>query len=377
MKRSPLFWPSVVLLLGLAGYGGAAIIQAIIPQAVPTPNKTGTNGTIFQLAKSTTPGAAGAAICDDGTGLTTTSGCTANAATSTTPVTVNTNTTSDQQLMELSLSAGYLNSLGRPFDFFGAGVYTTQVAQTPTLTLKIKLCTVSGCGSGTVVTLVNIVTTATVASITNNNWNLRAVAVTAATGATGNLEIHGPAIVDLGATTATADSVFSDTNTAVSGNIDLTAALFVDWTVAFSTNTATANIFTQREGAVSPGGSTTSAGTAIHSIGAIFDGGGSAMTAGKTVYFTVPYSCSIQAWNITVDTGTATIDVWKIATGTAIPTVANTITASATPAISSGTAVHSTTLTGWTTSVSANDIFGVNLKTVASATEASLVMQCQ
>lgn len=118
-------------------------------------------------------------------------------------------------------------------------------------------------------------------------------------------------------------------------------------------------------------------GTVIHSIGATFDGGGSAMTAGKTVYVTVPFSCTIQAWNITVDTGTATIDVWKIATGTAIPTVSNTITASATPAIASGTAIHSTSLTGWTTSVSANDIFGINLKVVSSATQASLVIQCQ
>lgn len=44
--------------------------------------------------------------------------------------------------------------------------------------------------------------------------------------------------------------------------------------------------------------------------------------------------------------------------------------------ISSGTALHSTTLTGWTTSVSANDIFGVDINAVASATKASLVLQC-
>lgn len=118
-------------------------------------------------------------------------------------------------------------------------------------------------------------------------------------------------------------------------------------------------------------------GSSVHSIGATMDGGGSAMTSGKTVYFTVPYACTIRAWNITVDTGTVTFDVWKIASGTAIPTIANTITAAALPAISSGTAVHSTTLTGWTTAVSANDIFGINLNAVSGATQASLVMQCQ
>lgn len=175
-----------------------------------------------------------------------------SSVTSTTPVTVNTNSTSDQQLIELSLGAGYFNSSKQPFLFDGAGVYTTQTAQTPTITLKIKLCTVSGCGSGTVVTLISIVSTATIAAVTNNNWNLAILGYTATTGATGNLEIHGPLAVDLGALTTTADSVFVDTNTAVSGNIDLTAALFVDFTIAFSTNAVTANTFTQRSGGVMP-----------------------------------------------------------------------------------------------------------------------------
>ena len=118
-------------------------------------------------------------------------------------------------------------------------------------------------------------------------------------------------------------------------------------------------------------------GTQIHAFGASFGGAGTALTSPITVYTTVPYSCTIQAWNITVDAGTATVDIWKVATGTAIPTVANTITASATPAISTGTAIHSTTLTGWTTSVAANDIFGFNLKVVSTATYVNLAVQCQ
>jgi hypothetical protein len=114
----------------------------------------------------------------------------------------------------------------------------------------------------------------------------------------------------------------------------------------------------------------------IRSIGGGFDGSGSALTAAAVTYFISPFACTIAAWNITVDTGTITFDVWKIATGTAIPTIANTITASALPAISTGTAIHSTTLTAWTTSVSANDVFAVQINTVATATKASLVLQC-
>jgi hypothetical protein len=116
----------------------------------------------------------------------------------------------------------------------------------------------------------------------------------------------------------------------------------------------------------------------IRDFGTSFgDTQGPALTSGSVVYFTVPYACTIQAWNISVDGGTATLDIWKIATGTAIPTVTNTITASALPAISSGTSIHSTTLTGWTTSVSANDIFGLQLKTVATAKYVELDIQCQ
>lgn len=118
----------------------------------------------------------------------------------------------------------------------------------------------------------------------------------------------------------------------------------------------------------------------VRSFGGSFDGGGTALSAGKTTYVTVPFACTIAAWNILVDTGTATVDVWKLATGTAIPTVANTITAAAVPAISVGTAIHSTTLTGWcgtgTCLIAANDIIGVNLKVVASATFLNMVVEC-
>lgn len=117
--------------------------------------------------------------------------------------------------------------------------------------------------------------------------------------------------------------------------------------------------------------------TKVRSFGTTFgDTGGSALTSGSVVYFTIPYTCTISAWNATVDAGTVTFDIWKIATGTAIPTVTNTITASALPAISTGTALHSTTLTGWTTSVSANDIVGIQLKTVATAKYAELDVEC-
>jgi hypothetical protein len=153
----------------------------------------------------------------------------------------------DQNLIQLSLSAGYLNSL-KSFSIDGSGIYSSTAASTPALTIKAKLCTVSGCGSGTVVALFNIVTTAlNTTALTNATWNLTGMCVTNATGATGNLVCHGkPGLtLDTGATLSAPDTVFADTNTATLANIDLTAALFLQFTVAQSVVGAS-NSYTQQ-----------------------------------------------------------------------------------------------------------------------------------
>lgn len=253
--------------------GGSASPTAV---AMPTSGTNGCAGTSDALKYNTTTHALGCNTITAGGG-------TGTSVTSITPVTVTANTTSDQSLMELALSAGYLNSAKQPFLFNGAGVYTTPVGQTPTLTFKIKLCTISGCGSGTVVTLVSIVSTATLASSTNNNWNFSIMGYTATAGASGNLEIHGPLSVDLGALTTTADSIFNDVNTAVSGNIDLTAALFVDFTVATSTGSAS-NSITQRQGGIMPFAATAAPVTSVfNQTGAVGNLSGDCTTSNSLV----------------------------------------------------------------------------------------------
>jgi len=122
---------------------------------------------------------------------------------------------------------------------------------------------------------------------------------------------------------------------------------------------------------------TATATTVSHAVGYVFDGGGSPLTAGAVGYLTVPFACTLQAWNITADTGTATIKVWKVASGTAIPTASNSIN-TAGVGISSGTAVHSTTLSDFsTTSITKNDLLGIDLFAVSGATKVSFVLECQ
>ncbi|MGI8959271.1 MAG: hypothetical protein ACR2IV_05845 [Bryobacteraceae bacterium] len=116
----------------------------------------------------------------------------------------------------------------------------------------------------------------------------------------------------------------------------------------------------------------------VRSIGVLFDGDSSAIVSGKTVYFAVPFGCTIQGWDMTIDAGAASIDIWKRGNDSSNPTYLNSITASNTPAITQGYHVHSTNLAGWSTSVSPYDDFGFYLKFASGGvTQASLVLQCQ
>ena len=113
------------------------------------------------------------------------------------------------------------------------------------------------------------------------------------------------------------------------------------------------------------------------SFGGSFDGGGSALVPGTTVPIAIPFSCTISAWSISVDTGTATFDLWKIATGTALPTVSNTIT-STKPAIASNTHIRDTSPSGEFSSldVTGGDVLIVKLDAVSSATKANITVEC-
>jgi len=108
-------------------------------------------------------------------------------------------------------------------------------------------------------------------------------------------------------------------------------------------------------------------------------GNTSALTAASTTtsYLTVPFACTINAYNLAIDAGTITVKWWKVATGTAIPTSGNSINTSGV-GISSGTAIHSTTLSDFTTTtVSANDIMAMNVTVVATAKAVNGVLSCQ
>ncbi len=110
-------------------------------------------------------------------------------------------------------------------------------------------------------------------------------------------------------------------------------------------------------------------------FGITFDGQGSVVLANTKCYFRMPTTGTISGWSIVADgtNPTCTIDVWKIASGTALPTVADTIMGTK-PALALGNAIKSTTLTGWTTSFDADDIFCINIDACTAATKINFII---
>ncbi len=108
-----------------------------------------------------------------------------------------------------------------------------------------------------------------------------------------------------------------------------------------------------------------------------FDGGGSALTSGKLIYLSnIPYGGTISGNTILADEScSATVDVWMTTYSGAPPTVANTITASDLPTLSSQQKNNDTTLTGWTTSITAGNTMIAKLVTNSGCQFISLTLQ--
>ena len=70
-----------------------------------------------------------------------------------------------------------------------------------------------------------------------------------------------------------------------------------------------------------------------------------------------------------VTSGSIVIDIWKDTLANYPPTVADTITASAKPTLASATKSEDTTLTGWTTALTAGDVLGFKVDSASGVTQ--------
>jgi hypothetical protein len=108
-------------------------------------------------------------------------------------------------------------------------------------------------------------------------------------------------------------------------------------------------------------------------IQVIIGSGQATITTGVKGYLEIPFACTITAVRALADqSGSIVVDIWKDTYANYPPTDADTITASAPVTISSATKSQDTTLTGWTTSISAGDILGFNVDSITTCTQVTV-----
>lgn len=104
-------------------------------------------------------------------------------------------------------------------------------------------------------------------------------------------------------------------------------------------------------------------------IGIVVDGGGSALTTGLKGFKSSPWTGIITGVRLLADqSGSIVFDIWKDTYANFPPTIADTITAAAKPTITTAVKSEDTTLTGWTTAVTAGDVFGFNIDSITTIT---------
>src|ERR1035437_4154779 len=112
----------------------------------------------------------------------------------------------------------------------------------------------------------------------------------------------------------------------------------------------------------------------------IIDGAGSGLTTGVNGYLGGDFAGTIQGNTLLADqSGSVVVDIWKCTyanfdASVTHPVAADKITASAPPTISTASKSTDTTLTGWTTTFAAGDVFGFNVNSCTAITKVTLAL---
>jgi hypothetical protein len=107
-------------------------------------------------------------------------------------------------------------------------------------------------------------------------------------------------------------------------------------------------------------------------IGVSVDGGASTPLTGSKGFVKVPYACTVTGWTILADqSGSCAFDVKRAVNIAGLGSTSSIVSASP-PTLSAATGVDSTTLTGWTTALSAGDYLEFVLNSVSTIKRALL-----
>lgn len=108
----------------------------------------------------------------------------------------------------------------------------------------------------------------------------------------------------------------------------------------------------------------------------VIDGAGSAITTGQKGHLEIPFACTInQVTSLADVSGSIVVDIWKDTYANFAPTDADSITASAPPTITSAQKSQDSTLTGWTTSITAGDVLAFNVDSCTTITRLTISLK--
>lgn len=108
----------------------------------------------------------------------------------------------------------------------------------------------------------------------------------------------------------------------------------------------------------------------------VIDGGGSAITTGVKGDLVVDFACAISGATALADqSGSIVIDIWKDTYANFPPVDADSITASAPVTITTATKSQDSTLTGWTTAISAGDILRFNVDSITTIQRVTIALK--
>jgi hypothetical protein len=114
----------------------------------------------------------------------------------------------------------------------------------------------------------------------------------------------------------------------------------------------------------------------VRTITFVIDGGGQAIAAGFKGVLEIPFACTIDRWTILADqAGSAVVDIWRDTYAQFPPVAADTITGTAKPTLSSAQKAQSTTLTGWSTSLAADNYLGFNVDSASTVTRLTISLR--
>lgn len=112
------------------------------------------------------------------------------------------------------------------------------------------------------------------------------------------------------------------------------------------------------------------------SVNVEFHGGGAAIAVGSEAIVRMNFACTLVGWEIySKQAGSIVVDVQRDTFANYPPTAGDSIAASAKPTISSSNKAQNTTLTGWTTAVSAGDILRFNVDSATTVEDVFLSLR--